>query len=327
MTARAKRILQIAVCVALTCSLSALADDDDKADDKADDASPAAAGAALTIEQQHAVGIVVEHPLATKIPERIESVGLVLDPTTLVSDMGDMAAAGVAARSAQAEVARLQRLYGDGAGASLKVLEAAKAEEAKAAAQSRLTVARFTQHWGPVTTLPLAEREKFLEAVAQGQSLLLRADMPGRHSVGSLPETAQLDVDGIQVSGSVLGVTRQADETQSVGLLIGVENAPAGLGPGARVPVALMMAKRSGLLLPRDAVLYDEQGAYVFKQVTGKTNQGKALYTRVNVKLLLGQGDRWLVDGVDDDDEIVVAGAGVPWSLQGADGLVADNDD
>lgn len=327
MTARVKRILQVAVCVALICSLSALADDDDKSDDKADEASPAAAGAALTIEQQHAVGIVVAHPLPTKIPERIESLGLVLDPTTLVSDMGDMASAGVAERSAQAEVARLQGLYGDGAGASLKMLQAAKAEEAKAAAQSRLTVARFTQHWGPLTNLPPAKREKFLEAVAQGQSLLLRADMPGRHSVGSLPDTAQLDVDGIQVPGSVLGVTRQADETQSVGLLIGVENAPAGLGPGARVPVALMMAKRSGLLLPRDAVLYDEQGAYVFKQVTGKNDHGKALYTRLNVKLLLGQGDRWLVDGVDDDDYIVVAGAGVPWSLQGADGLVADNDD
>jgi hypothetical protein len=88
-----------------------------------------------------------------------------------------------------------------------------------------------------------------------------------------------------------------------------------------------MMAKRSGLLLPRDAILYDEQGAYVFKQLTGKTDQGKTLYTRLNVKLLLGQGDRWLVEGVDDDDDIVVAGAGVPWSLQGMDDRVADNDD
>lgn len=323
MIARLRIIAQVAFCAVLTFSVSALADDDDKADDT----PKAAAGPALTVEQQHAAGILVAHPLVAKIPERIESLGLVLDPMALVSEIGDMTAAGVAERSAQAEVTRLQGLYGQGAGASLKMLETAKAEEAKTVAQSRFTVARFSQHWGPLESLPPVKRRKFLEAVERGQSLLLRADVPGRHSVGSVLDTAQLNVDGIQVLGKVLGVTRQADETQSVGLLIGVENAPAGLGPGARVPVALMTAKRSGLLVPRDAVLYDEEGAYVFKQLAAKSDRKETLYARTKVTLLLVQGDRWLVDGVDDDDDIVVAGAGVLWSLQGVGGRVVDDDD
>jgi hypothetical protein len=104
---------------------------------------------------------------------------------------------------------------------------------------------------------------------------------------------------------------------QSVGLLIEVPNAPAGLGPGARIQVALLTAERSGLLLPRDALLYDENGAYVYKQLTKKTAAENARYAAVKVKLLLPYGDGWLVDGVDDDDNIVVRGAGVLWSLQG----------
>jgi hypothetical protein len=86
-----------------------------------------------------------------------------------------------------------------------------------------------------------------------------------------------------------------------------------------------MMAKRPGLLLPRDAVLYDEHGAYVFKQLTDKSGPQKVRYLRLKVTLLLGYGDGWLVNGVADDDDIVVGGAGVLWSLE-MPGQVADDD-
>jgi hypothetical protein len=321
--ARVKRILRVAAYVALACSLSAVADDDDKPAT----APQAGSGATLTTRQQHAVGIVVAHPLEAKLPDRLDSLGVVLDTTTLVSDVGDMTAAAVAERSMRAEVIRLQGLFAGNAGASLKTLEAARAEEARAVAQSQFTAARFTQHWGPLASMLPVNRLEFIKAVVRGRILMLRADLPGRHSLASLPDTAELDVDGVRVAGRVLGIMGQNDETQSVGLLIGVENAPAGLGPGARVPIALLMAKRSGLLLPRDAVLYDESGAYVFKQLSDKSDPEKTRYVRRNVKLLMGHGDGWLVDGVDDDDDIVVGGAGVLWSLEGAAGRVVDDDD
>ncbi len=121
---------------------------------------------------------------------------------------------------------------------------------------------------------------------------------------------------------------RQASELQSVGLLVEVKNAPAGLGPGARVPVALLSAQRSSLLLPREAVLYDETGAYVYKQLTQHPNEQNTRYAPVKVTLLLAYGDGWLVDGVDDDDDnIVVQGAGVLWSLQGMGGQRPDDDE
>jgi hypothetical protein len=237
-----------------------------------------------------------------------------------------MTAAGVAEHSASAELARLRGLYSGGAGASLKMLEAAQAEQAKTQAQAESATARFALHWGPLASLPLAERQTLIQASTSGHSLLLRADLPGRHSLGVLPGNAMLDVDGIQVPGRVLGALLQTTDVQSVGLLIEVKNAPDGLGPGARVPVALLTAERSGLLLPRDALLYDENGAYVYKQLTKKAGAEKTRYVPVKVTLLLAYGDGWLIDGVDGDDNIVVHGAGVLWSLQTMGGHAVEDD-
>jgi hypothetical protein len=323
MTWPTQHLCTAAICVLLSHSLCALADDDDVP------ASAAQQSALPTLdqEQQRAAGIVVAHPIAVKTPERIDALGLVLDPTGLVSDMGDMTAAAAAERAASAELGRLRSLYGDGASASLKMLEAAQSEQAKLHAESQSATSRYTLHWGPIAALPAPERRKLLDASADGRSLLLRADLPGRHALGALPRNALLDVDGVQVPGRVLGVLRQSTEVQSVGLLIEVKNAPAGFGPGARVPVSLLSLPRASLMLPRDAVLYDENGAYVYKQLGPSPHDTKTRYAPVKVRLLLAYGDGWLVEGVDDDDNVVVHGAGILWSLQGVGGHAVDDDD
>jgi len=308
----------------LGISLIAIGDDDD---DKAADSGAPTSQPSLSSEQQRAIGIVVARPVAAKAPERIEALGLVLDATTLISDVGETTAAAAAERTASTEVARLHALYSGGAGASLKMLEAAQADQAKAQAAAELAAARFSMHWSPLAALPVAARQKVIEASTSGHTLLLRADVPGRHTLGTILSKAVLDVDGIEVPGRVLGTLRQATELQSVGLLIEVPSAPAGLGPGARIPVALLSAPRTGMLLPREALLYDENGAYVYKQLSKKTPAEKARYAPVKVNLLIPYGDGWLVDGVDDDDNIVVHGAGVLWSLQGVGGQQHDDDD
>ena len=296
-------------------------------DGRADDGVPPSAQPALNDEQQRAVGITVAHPLAAKAPERMAATGLVLDATALISDLGEAATAAASERAASAELKRLQALFDAGAGASRKMLEAAQAEQARAQAQAEIAAARLTLRWGPLTALPAGARQKLIEASTNGRTLLLRADLPGRHTLGVLPSKALLDVDGIQVPGRVLGNLRQATELQSLGLLIEVPNAPQGLGPGARMQVALLTPERKGLLLPRDALLYDENGAYVYKQLAKRTTAEKARYSPVRVNLLLPYGNGWLVDGVDDDDNIVVQGAGVLWSLQGVGAPQHDDDD
>ncbi len=303
--------MPLVLCAVLAQASVTVGEDDDKSAPRGDDTPR------LNGEQQQALGIRVAHPTVATLPERIDAVGLVLDATMLLSDVGDATAAVAAEQSASAELARLRDLYRGGAGASLKLLEAAQADHAKLQAQAQLAAARLALHWGPVSALPQAGRQKIVDAATGGRSLLLRADLPGRRSLGVLPREAVLDIDGIQVPGRVLGVLRQPTDLQSVGLLIEVQSAPAGLAPGTRLPVALLMAAHRGLLVPRDALLYDEHGTYVYKQSSGKSGEQKAQYTPVRVTLLLPYGDGWLVDGVDRDDYIVVSGAGVLWSLQG----------
>jgi len=215
MKAWTQRVLRV-TCGAMLCfSLVAIGDDDD---DKAADASRQTAQPSLNSEQQHAVGIVLAHPVAAAAPDRVEALGLVLDATTLISDMGDTTTAGAAEHSASAELARLHALYEGGAGVSRKMLEAAQADQVKTQAQSEIAGARFGLHWGPLAALPAGARQKVIEASASGRSLLLRADLPGRHIVGAVPSKAVLEVDGVQVPGRVLGVLRQTTELQSAGL-------------------------------------------------------------------------------------------------------------
>ncbi|HEX4239915.1 MAG TPA: hypothetical protein VHZ53_00780 [Steroidobacteraceae bacterium] len=317
------RARALVLCCCILASAPVLAGDDDDA------AAPAGPNPPLVLnaEQQRAVGISVGHPVAAKTPGRADALGEVLDPTLLIADSGDAAAAAATERSASTEAARLRALYQGGAGASLKMLEAADAEQARAQAAAAGAAARFALHWGPIAGMAAAQREPLIERAGAGRVLLVRADLPGRHSLAALPDKALLDVDGLRVPGRVLGAMRQAADVQSVGLLIEVPRAPEGLGAGARMPIELVSAELKGVALPRGAVLYDDGGPYVFKQLARGTDPKTTRYAPVKVKLLARYGDGWLVDGVDDDDDIVVRGAGVLWSLQGMGSHPADSDD
>jgi hypothetical protein len=320
MKAGKKRALQFA-CYAILCSL-AVADDDD-----APQPADASGTPALNAEQQRAVNLEVAHPVAAQAPERTGALGVVLDATSLESDESERAIAEAQEQAVSAEAARLRGLYKAEAGTSLKLLETAQAEEAKARAEAGLAAVRFAQHWGPLAKESPALRQKHLESVTSGQSLLVRADLPGRHIVGALPARAMLDVDGIEVPGRVLGPLAQFSDSQSAALLLQVDHPPLGLAAGARIPLWLYGAERAGMLLPREAILYDENGAYVYKRMAARTAGEKTRYAAVKVTLLLPYGDGWLVHGVDDDDEIVVRGAGVLWALEGVAARAADDED
>jgi hypothetical protein len=316
----------VAGLLALTLSIGAVAATDD------DDDKPAAGDPgtlpALTADQQRAAGIAVAHPVVAEVAQHDDATALVLDPAILIADAGEADAASAAARVASAEVERARGLYSAGAGASLKTLQSAEAEQAKARAQTDAAAAKFASHWKAIAAMPGPARQKLFADFSAGSALLARADLPGRHLLGSLPDRVLLDVDGIGVPAKVIGLASQGlDEAQGVGVLIDIRNAPNGLATGARVPATLLFAKRSGVVIPREAVLYEEGGALVYKQLTAKPGDKQARYTPVHVKLLQAQGEGWLVDGIDDDDNIVVHGAGVLWSLQGLVGHAAGDID
>jgi hypothetical protein len=280
----------------------------------------------LSAAQERAVGIVIAAPPAAEPPQRIEAFGRVLDPSRLVQDAGQLDSSRAAAAANAAETARLQGLYRGGAGASLKVLQAAQAARAQAQARVREATTEFLLHWGPLAGLADAQRGKLIEQLAVGQQLLLRADLPGRHSLGALPRRALVDVDGVQVPARVLGPLPQtAAQMQSVGLLLKMTHPPAGLGAGAQLPVVLEGGERDGRVVPNGALLYGEQGVYVYRELPQRSPDGDTRFAPLPVKLLQPIGEGWLVSGLHGDDRIVVHGAGVLWSLQGL-GNISDED-
>ena len=317
-------LLPICTVVLLCGSLHATEDTDQP---------PTAAGQgtplpALSPDQQRAVGIVIATAPAAKPPQRTDAYGRVLDPSHLIADAGRLDSSQAAAHAAAAETARLKGLYRGGAGASLKALQAAEAAQTEAQVRVREAQIEFLLHWGPLAALGDAQRAAVLEQLAAGRLLLLRADLPGRHSLGMMPKHALVDVDGINVPARVLGALPQAAaHMQGVGLLLQMPHPPPGLGPSAQLPVVLEGTQRDGSVVPDGALLYGEQGAYVYRVLPDKTKDGDTQFAPVPVRLLQPVGDGWLVAGLHASDRIVVRGAGVLWSLQGLGNISEEDTD
>ncbi len=306
------KYLLLPVCAAVALSAAAVAGQDNPLP-------------TLSAEQQRAVGIVIAAAPTAHLARRIAAYGRVLDPSQLVADAGGLESSRAAARAAAAESARLQGLY-RGANASLKSLQVAEARQAEAQARVRQAQSAFLLRWGPLGHLGHAQRAGLIQQLATGRELLLRADLPGRHSLGVLPKQALVDVDGVRVPARVLGPLPQVARMQSVGLLLQMPNPPAGLGPGAQLPVMLESADRAGRLVPAGALLYGQSGAYVYHALAADAKDGDTQFAPLPVSLLQQVGNAWLVAGLHAGDRIVVQGAGVLWSMQGLGSKSQDDD-
>jgi hypothetical protein len=304
--------------------------------------APQGKGLVLTPEQVTAVGIVVGHAPVGQGSDRIIAFGEVIDPEAVFADLGDAEEAEVADHASLQELERTRALSAAG-DASPKMLEAIEAERAKSQGRARATAARVASRWGPLERMNTGERERILAGLGSGGALLLRADVVGRQSIATPPRTALLDVDGVQVSARVLGVLSHRAQPQSAALLIAVAAAPPGLGAGARVPVTLMTEPLTGRLLPCEALFYDERGAFVFQRIAAEPGSAElpgtaakpagaapgaaSEFRTARIKLLGRVEGQCLVNGIDDDDEVVLRGGGALWSLLEIHGHVADGDD
>jgi hypothetical protein len=274
---------------------------------------------ALSHSQQQAVGIRSDHPVEMSGSPQVEAFGLVLDPALLVADAGRVDSTRAAARAAAAERARLASLYQNNAAASLKALQAAETVAIDGAAQAQAAAVTFALRWGPVASLGAAKRHALIDAVSAGQHLLVRADVPGQHVRAAIGRRALVEVDGLSVAARVLGpLPETSPQSQASGWLLEIDRRPDGFGPGARARVWLQGTPVPGLLVPPAALLYGEEGAYVYREA-GPSGADPLRYEPVKVKLKSRVGDGWLVEGLVRTDKIVVQGAGVLWSLERID--------
>ncbi len=281
----------------------------------------------LTAAQQEAVGIRVERAQHLSSAAAVDGYATVLDPVALVTDAGRIESTRAAAAAAAADAARQQTLYRDGERASLKAVQGAEAQAAESNAQAQAALLSFRQQWGPLASWSTAQRAALIDALGSGRSLVLRADVPGRHLGTQLSPDALLEVDGAHVAARVLGALPRTDvATQSSGWLLLVERAPAGLGAGARTAVHLKSGVQSGLLVPAAALVYAEEGACVYRRIAGQQKDTFS-YESVKVHPLVRVGAGWVIDGLGPGDQVVVQGVGVLWSLEGIASFSAAEED
>jgi membrane fusion protein (multidrug efflux system) len=104
---------------------------------------------------------------------------------------------------------------------------------------------------------------------------------------------APLDGTVVRVDGTLNVRTRLVDTAIS---------APTGLVPGTAYRAVITVGQLKGWLIPRNAVLSDSKGAYLFQISVGKA-------TRVNVGIVGSAGDTTVVDGpLDSQLPIVIQG-------------------
>ena len=120
--------------------------------------------------------------------------------------------------------------------------------------------------------------------------------------MGAAAHLEPLDGEGEALSGTVASVAGQVDaKTRLVECLI--QPADGQLLPGAAYRVGIEIGRYSGWVVPRGAVLLDDDGAHLF-QVKGE----KAV--QVPVRLLGQSGEEEIVDGeIDPAAPIVASGS------------------
>ncbi len=162
----------------------------------------------------------------------------------------------------------------------------------------------------PLVTLDRSSRLVAAVGVEPGQRRLITPGQP-----------AQLEpLDGSSTTpGHVLSVGAMLDPaTRLVPVLVdspGADLADAGLLPGGAVRVVVQVGEYRGWLMPRDAVLTDAKGAYVF-QVDGD----KAV--RLDVQVLGTIGDTTVATGpLDPKRPLVTSGN---YQLQGGEAIRQD---
>lgn len=255
----------------------------------------------LSDEAVRQAGIEVSSVASIPVPPRIAAFATVLDPAPLVQLAADIEVLAATAAASQAEAVRSERLLAEDASVSRRSSEAATAAAHIDAARLSAARRRIALEWGSgLAALPGGERDRLLRAVIAGKAALLRLSF-----AGSPPDriSASLDAGGADAALRLLGPMASRDPGIAGSSLLAIVTQPGlqmDFQPGQLLAATVSGAARPGQWLPRDALLIDAQGRYVYVET------GRDRYRRQAVQVLEERHDGVLVTGPAADARIVV---------------------
>jgi hypothetical protein len=262
----------------------------------------------LEARQRDSLGIATVTLTAAQVPRSWPATAQVIDPTPLVTLAGDLRAARFAAEVSRHELERSEQLHAADSNVSLKALEAARAQSLSDAGRAKDLLSQFSTTWGrAIGAMDERARERLIDALASGRTVLLRAETRADSSHAQLGVAhLQLLTGGERWEARVLGPAAQG-ASQSLGsaYLLTASTAPP-LQPG-RVLLAELEDRNGrleGIKLPRSALVRWEGADWVF--VEEKTN----VFARRAVSPTVWLEDGCLVQqGVRAGERVVSVGA------------------
>jgi hypothetical protein len=261
----------------------------------------------LDQEAQTHMGLKVVSLAAATAPSEVKAFGRVLDPTPLVALVAERASAQTALQASAKEYERVKTLYAQDQNASARALETAEAAMSKDQIAVESVQLRLLAGWGKEVA-PRADLPALLGALAARQAALIRVDVPIGAPLKALPVGARIAPVSMPenvMEAQILGPAPTTDpQAQSEGYLLLVKT--DALAPGAALAAWLAAAgqPRSGVIVPRDAVLRHEGETFVYLQRINDVFQRQA------VALERPGGGGWFVaQGLKPQEKVVIVGA------------------
>ena len=273
----------------------------------------------LDPNEQRLIGLKVAPLQAAQAPAEVKGFGRVLDPAPLAGLVTEGAAAQAALQASTKEYERVKTLFEQNQNASAKAFETAEAAMNKDRVAVESVQLRLLAGWGKeiadqvygrVSNPPLPA---FVASLAARQAALIRVDLP----LGDRPKAppvggrvAPVGASEGEIEAQILGSAPATDpQTQTEGYLLLAKTDT--LAPGAALIAYLAVPgpARSGVIVPREAVLRHEGETFVYLQRND-------VFQRQAVTLERPAGNGWFsVVGAKDhsplqpQEKVVVVGA------------------
>lgn len=274
---------------------------------------PAYAAVELNEQVQHNFGIHSVAAVAVQSARQWQASAQVLDASGLVGLLADLNAAHASANASSSELRRLEALHQSNSNASLKAVEAARAQAMVDSARIHSLQAQLLNSWGSrVIKLSAQSKEQLIQALLSGQQVLVRADVleqtASAISVGAVRLKSFSD-DPV-INAKVLGALPQP-QGQSLGksyLLAASVNQHIELHAGQVLTAEFQDTAHSvqGIRVPKSAVVRWQGQQWVYLE------QEAGHYQRVAITVAQWVADDVLISkGIKVGDKVISSGAGL----------------
>jgi hypothetical protein len=286
--------------------------------------APAARGGEVRIESadQRRLGLVTSPVAAASAPALIHGFARGLDSANLAAIDAEIVTTRAAAAASRAEADRLALLAAQDQSASVKSVQAARAQAGADAARALLATRRVGLEYGPgLARLPDGARRALIADIASGAAALVRVDIPG----AAITPAAAVRIDNGSGSLRVLGPASSVDpRLQSAGMLAILRGpAAASAANGGLLGVTVEQGgAQSGIVIARDAVVRWRSGLWVYRL------SGTGTFQRVELIEARPTTDGWFVpSGLAADDRVVTRGAGTLLAMDRGSGVADVGED